>query len=267
MLIQQIYTNNQLRNFNYVIACAETGQALAVDPSAAELCYQTAKTAGWDITHILNTHEHWDHIDGNTELVAKTGAKILAHHKAIDTIPNVDRGLKAGDIIRIGNSVELEMLDTPGHTMAHICILAHTREQCPALFSGDTLFNAGCGNCCAGGDPKKLFTTFSQQLANLPNTTLVYPGHDYLLNNLRFSLSREPDNSNAKQLFDQLQASNYDPNNPYVSTMAIEKDINPFFRLGNHAIISQLRVYGCKLSNHPSPEEVFIALRACRDKW
>ena len=80
--------------------------------------------------------------------------------------------------------------------MCHICLRSHGDQ--PALFSGDTLFNAGAGNCHNGGDPTTLYATFADQLARLPDDTRVYPGHDYIENNLRFTLEREPDNAAAQ---------------------------------------------------------------------
>ncbi|MBI2747761.1 MAG: MBL fold metallo-hydrolase, partial [Burkholderiales bacterium] len=198
MIVKQIWTANAYRNFNYLIACGETGEALAVDPLDHEKCLKAARDEGWDITQILNTHEHRDHTGGNGPMVEKTGAKILAHKNAKDKISGIARGLAAGDIVRIGKTVELEALDTPGHTMSHVCLRSHTDQ--PALFCGDTLFNAGAGNCHNGGHPEALYKTFSEQLANLPDDTLIYPGHDYIENNLRFTLSREPDNRRAHEI-------------------------------------------------------------------
>src|SRR5262245_20656662 len=123
MIVEQIWTGNAFRNFNYLIACGETGEALAVDPLDHEKCLQRARERGWEITQVLNTHEHLDHTGGNTALIAATGARLLAHANARDSIPGMDRGLQAGDVIRIGKTVELEALDTPGHTMCHICVL------------------------------------------------------------------------------------------------------------------------------------------------
>ena len=108
----------------------------------------------------------------------------------------MSRGLGAGDVVKVGKTVELEALDTPGHTMSHVCLLSHTDQ--PALFCGDTLFNAGAGNCHNGGHPAELYKTFAEQLAKLPPSTLIYPGHDYIENNLRFTLNREPDNRQAQ---------------------------------------------------------------------
>lgn len=263
MIVKQIWTANAYRNFNYLIACAETGEALAVDPLDHEKCLEAANDAGWRITQIVNTHEHGDHIGGNAPLVAKTGAKILAHRNAKNRIPDMDRGLGAGDVIKVGSTVELEVMDTPGHTMSHVCLRSHTDQ--PALFSGDTLFNAGAGNCHNGGHPAELYNTFSGQLAKLPGSTLIYPGHDYVENNLRFTLDREPDNRRAEELLEQLRGQ--DPARAYVSTLDVERDINTFFRLGSPTVIARLREAFPDLPRAPDPKTVFLKLRELRNQW
>ena len=102
MIVEQIWTGNAYRNFNYLIACPDSGEAMAVDPLDHEKCLARARDKGWEITQILNTHEHGDHTGGNRAMVAATGAKLLAHANARDTIPGVDVGLSAGDVIKIG---------------------------------------------------------------------------------------------------------------------------------------------------------------------
>ncbi|HZS82084.1 MAG TPA: hydroxyacylglutathione hydrolase [Stellaceae bacterium] len=263
MLVEQIWTANAYRNFNYLIACPETGEALAVDPLDHEKCLAAAKAKGWRITQILNTHEHGDHTGGNGPMVAATGAKLLAHAKAKDKIRGIDRGLAAGDVVKIGRTVELECLDTPGHTMSHICLLAHGDR--PALFCGDTLFNAGAGNCHNGGHPAELYNTFAAQLAKLPDATLVYPGHDYIANNLRFTLDREPENAKAKAMLPDMERQ--DPSRALVTTLGLEKEINTFFRLSSPSVLRRLREAFPDLPEHPDPKTVFLKLRELRNKW
>jgi hydroxyacylglutathione hydrolase len=263
MIVEQIWTANAYRNFNYLIACAETGEALAVDPLDHEKCLAAAKAKGWRITQILNTHEHGDHTGGNPQMVAATGAKVLAHKNARDRIKGMDRGLSAGDVVKIGRTVELECLDTPGHTMCHICLRAH--GDTPAIFSGDTLFNAGAGNCHNGGHPAQLYDTFATQLAKLPDDTLIYPGHDYIANNLRFTLDREPDNAKAKQMLPAMERQ--DAGEALVTTMKLEKEINTFFRLQNPQVIKRLRDAFPDLAEQPDPKTVFLKLRELRNKW
>jgi len=263
MIVKQIWTANAYRNFNYLIACGETGEALAVDPLDHEKCLNAAKEAGWSITQILNTHEHRDHTGGNEAMVRQTGAKILAHRNAADKIANMARGLGAGDVIKVGRTVELEALDTPGHTMSHVCLLSHTDQ--PALFCGDTLFNAGAGNCHNGGHPEELYRTFSGQLAKLPASTLVYPGHDYIDKNLRFTLDREPDNKDAQAMLDRVTGQ--DPGHAYVSTLEVELRINTFFRLGSPSVIAKLREAFPDLPEQPDRRTVFLKLRELRNDW
>ncbi|MDX1605605.1 MAG: hydroxyacylglutathione hydrolase [Candidatus Competibacterales bacterium] len=263
MHVEQIWTGNALRNFNYLIACPETGEALAIDPLDHGKCLARARERGWDITQVLNTHEHGDHTGGNGPVIEATGARLLAHANARDKIRGMDRGLQAGDVIRVGRTVELEALDTPGHTMSHVCLLSHTDQ--PALFCGDTLFNAGAGNCHNGGHPEALYQTFAGQLARLPDDTRVYPGHEYIVNNLKFSLDREPDNGRARELLDRI--ADQDPDDPLVTTLALEKEINAFFRLHSPGVIARLRETFPDLPDEPDPETVFLKLRELRNRW
>ena len=263
MIVEQIWAANDYRNFHYLIACPETGDALAVDPLDWQRVWTLAQARGYTITQILNTHEHLDHTGGNEGLRGVTGAKVLAHAGAAARIGGVDRGLLRGDVIKIGRTVELECLDTPGHTMTHVCLFARTEQ--PALFCGDTLFNAGAGNCHNGGAPELLYETFATQLALLPESTRVYPGHDYLQRNLEFTLDREPTNRDAALWLPAARAQN--PEHARVTTLAEEKLINTFFRLQSPSVIERLRASFADLPQQPDARTVFIKLRELRNRW
>ena len=263
MIVERIWTGNSYRNFNYLIACPDTGEALAIDPLDHVKCLAAAKARGWEITQILNTHEHGDHTGGNAAMVAATGAKVIAHHRAGARIPGVDRGVAAGDVIKVGKRVELECMDTPGHTLCHICL--RSRSDMKALFSGDTLFNAGAGNCHHGGHPEELYATFVGQLAKLPQDTRIYPGHDYIENNLKFTLNREPDNAAARALLPKV--AGHDPATSLITTLGEEKQVNTFFRLTSPSVIARLRESFPDLPEQPDAKAVFLKLRELRNKW
>ena len=263
MLVERIWAANPLRNFHYLVACGETGEALIVDPLDAAQCLAAARARGFSITQVLNTHEHRDHTDGNAGVVSATQARVMAHAGAARVIGGVDRGLVRGDVIKVGRTVELEVLDTPGHTRSHVCLLAH--GDSPALFCGDTLFNAGAGNCHNGGDPALLYETFANQLARLPDATRVYPGHEYMARNLAFTLDREPGNAEAAAMFEAVKAQ--DPAAARVTTLGEEKRVNAFFRLQNPELIAKLREKFPELEEKPDARAVFIKLRELRNSW
>ncbi|HYJ42586.1 MAG TPA: hydroxyacylglutathione hydrolase [Steroidobacteraceae bacterium] len=263
MLIERIWAANSLRNFHYLIACAETGEALIVDPLNAAQCLASARARGFDIRQVLNTHEHRDHTDGNAGVVAATRARVLSHADAANVIGGVDRGLARGDVIKVGRTVELEVLDTPGHTRSHVCLLAH--GDAPALFCGDTLFNAGAGNCHNGGDPGLLYETFVNQLARLPDITRVFPGHEYMARNLAFTLDREPGNADAAKALPM--AKSQQPEDARITTLGEEKRVNAFLRLQNPEIIARLRERFPEIGEKPDARTVFVRLRELRNSW
>jgi hydroxyacylglutathione hydrolase len=147
--------------------------------------------------------------------------------------------------------------------MAHICLLGH--GDSPALFCGDTLFNAGAGNCHNGGNPEALYDTFVTQLGRLPDHTRVFPGHEYLARNLEFTLDREPDNAKAKTLL--ASARDAEPAQTTVTTLGQEKEINTFLRLQNPSVIAGLRAAFPDLEERPDARTVFVKLRELRNRW
>ena len=99
----------------------------------------------------------------------------------------------------------------------------------------------------------------------MPADTLVYPGHDYLSNNLEFTLDREPGNERAATLLEQVK--DQDPNQPLVTSMALEREINTFMRLDSPAVIARLRETFPDLPSEPDPRTVFLKLRELRNDW
>ena len=127
------------------------------------------------------------------------------------------------------------------------------------------MFNAGAGNCHNGGYPSELYKTFSGQLAQLPDATKIYPGHDYIENNLRFTLDREPDNADARNMLSRLGGQN--PASAFVTTLDIERQINTFFRLSSPTVIARLREAFPDLPDAPDERTVFLKLRELRNSW
>ncbi len=266
MLIERIFADNEGRNFHYLVACPESGEALAIDPLNWQACLARAQQLNWSIRQIFNTHEHGDHTGGNAALMRQTGASLLAHAAAVGRIAGVTHGLNGGELVHVGRTVQLRCLDTPGHTRAHLCLYAEgAGAQAPALFSGDTLFNAGVGNCIHGGDPQLLYESYADCLSRLPAATRVFPGHEYLARNLGFTLDREPSNQSARELAQRI--AGLPAIDMPVLNLGEERQVNVFLRLDNPEIIAGLKNTRPAMPDLPSPREVFLALRELRNRW
>lgn len=223
---------------------------------------------GWKLDFILNTHEHPDHTSGNDGLVKRYGCKVYCHPGGIGKIPHASHPLKKGDRILSSSKEYLEILDTPGHTFCHICILLMENQKPTAIFTGDTLFNAGVGNCHRGGEPTVLAKTVLEQFYPLAGEILLYPGHDYMETNLRFTLSLDPSNSDAILALEEC--SRLPKNVEFLTTdLAQEKKINTFLQCENPSSTLKenvsKKISPKNLGN--SPVDLFVSLRSLRDQW
>ena len=245
MQIEQIYTGSPLRNFSYIVHGGD-GLAYVIDPFYSQQIVDALERLQLRVRAIINTHEHWDHIRGNAELRRQTGCEIWAHAGARRAISDVNRGLAQDDVIAFTPQQALKVLDTPGHTFAHVCLLAVEDGRPLGVFCGDTLFNAGVGNCHNGGDAKTLARTIQDKFCSLPDDVCIYPGHEYWENNLRFTLSVEPHNQRAQELLTQVERGELPR-----GTIALEREVNTFMRVAT--------------KDRATAE--FLRLRALRDKW
>ena len=269
MHIIQIYTHSPLRNFSYLIGNADN-EYWCIDPFDGAAIAAELKARGGRLLGIINTHEHDDHTCGNEALLrlmqCSGEAIVVAGHAACaDDIPGFNRILVAAQWLPIDEHYGLKVLDTPGHSHGHVCLLLQNkclhRVHTEAVFSGDILFNAGVGHCRkAGASVKALYTTLTEQFYPLDDAVRVYPGHEYMRNNLAFSLSLEADNPIAKKWLAVAEAHDWREGN-LTTTLFDERQLNPFFRLQNTDIIRSLNREGV------SDLEVFMALRARRDQW
>ncbi len=263
MLIRQIPIRNSLSNYMYLLACEETLESIAIDPLDHALCLQVAKELGWSIKTVANTHHHHDHIGGNGPVIAATGAQLVSHIGAMQSIPNVDRGLQAGDTLECGE-FSLEVMDTPGHTMSHICLyFPGADSEQPALFCGDTLFSAGCGRLFEG-TPQQMYTSLAK-LTTLPADTEVFCAHEYTMANIAFAETVEPNN---QALVDYKHWANKQrkKNTPTLpSSIQRELAVNPFLRCHSAELVTNVsQNMGSTLA---SEQAVFASLRSWKDNF
>jgi len=211
-------------NYAYLVYDPEVPLCAVVDPSEAAPVKAALDRCGRTLTHILNTHHHWDHTGGNLPLKEEFGAIIVGPAKDHDRIPGIDIGVDESAPWLFGDH-RARILEIPAHTRAHI---AFAFEDGDIVFTGDTLFAMGCGRLFEG-TPEMMWTSLSK-LMRLSDDMRVYCGHEYTLNNGRFALTLEPENSALQARMrevDNLRAA-CRPTIP--STIGLEKKTNPFLR-------------------------------------
>ena len=240
-------------NYIYLLHDPVSGETAAVDPAVAQPVLDALAQKGWQLTTILNTHHHSDHVGGNLELKQETGCTIIAAYSDRHRIPGLDRGVVDGDLITLGKH-SAKVISTPGHTSGH---LVYYFAGDNALFCGDTLFVMGCGRLFEGTAEQMWHSL--QTLKALPASTQIYCAHEYTLANGRFALTVEPDNRELQQrmeLVHQLRA-NHLPTVP--STIAQELATNPFFREDSLALQQTINK-----AKH-TPIEIFTEIRRLKD--
>lgn len=234
MQVLQIYANNPLRNYSYILYAANH-ECVVIDPFNAEQIIEVLNFNKLLPQVIINTHQHHDHICGNDALVKEFNIKILDL--------SITKNFSLGPAI-------LTFHHTPGHTLDHYSISVDIGSRPYCLFSGDTLFHAGVGNCKHGGHVEVLYQTIRNIYSKFSDEYILYPGHDYIENNLKFCRS-----VNAQYPL-MVQS---DQNR--IINLKQEREMNPFL---NEDLLQRLLVGDTSLD---TDKKRFLKLRSLRDSW
>ena len=242
-------------NYGLLLHDHKTGATAAIDaPDAAEIERQL-EAKGWNLTHILTTHHHGDHVEGNLALQKRYGCSITGPHAEASKIPGIGHEVSGGDRFTWAGR-EVRAIDCPGHTLGHIAYHMPAEE---ALFAGDTLFSLGCGRVFEG-TPEQMYHSVAQ-FAALPAATRLYCGHEYTQSNARFALAVEPGNLTLAQRAAEVEQLRAEGRMTCPSTIGGELAANPFLRTGSAEIRKTLGLEAA------SDVAVFAALRERKNNF
>ncbi|MEM7619706.1 MAG: hydroxyacylglutathione hydrolase [Pseudomonadota bacterium] len=240
-------------NYGVLLHDPENNLTATIDAPEASVIISALAAKNWTLTHILNTHHHFDHTGGNEALKAQTNCTIVGPAGEADKIPGIDQPLKEGDNFQFGNATAA-ILETPGHTAGHI---SYWFEQETVLFVGDTLFAMGCGRLFEG-DAQTMWSSL-QKIIALPKETVIYCGHEYTMSNAEFALALEPGNDVLQERVKHVKNLRAKEKPTLPTTLEQELATNPFLRTGNHNIQKRLGMVG-------QPEwEIFREIRHRKD--
>ena len=242
-------------NYGFLVHDASNQLTACIDTPDVKTIEKALSDKQWNLTHILNTHHHWDHAGGNLELKEKTNCVIVGPRADADRIPGIDIQVGEGDIYQFGD-FKATIYDTPGHTRGHI-VYHFADENC--AFVGDTLFAMGCGRLFEGS-PDQMWNSL-QKIIRWPDDTRIYCAHEYTQNNCRFAMTVEPGNQdliNRSIDIDKLRASN---KFTVPTVLDIEKKTNPFLRPDSKNIQETINMKGKPLV------DVFARIRELKDQF
>jgi hydroxyacylglutathione hydrolase len=221
-------------NYVWLIHDGESGETAAVDPSVADPVLAAAAAKGWQLSQVLNTHWHPDHTGGNAAIQSATGSPIIAPAEA-ERVSKVDRVMAEGDRVRVCGAEAL-VWEIPAHTAGHI---AYYFEDEGMIFVGDTMFAMGCGRLFEG-TAEQMYANL-QRIAALPGDVRIYCGHEYTLANARFAADVEPNNAAIAARLKNVEALRASGDVTLPTTVAEERETNPFVRATNWEEFARLR--------------------------
>jgi hydroxyacylglutathione hydrolase len=244
------------RSDNFGVLIHDLGANVTATIDTPELAKIEAAlaTTGWKLTHILNTHHHGDHTEGNLALKQKYGCTVVGPKAEAAKIPGIDVQLAEGDTYRFG-SHEVHVIDTPGHTAGQINFHIPSAK---VAFTGDTLFSLGCGRLFEKG--AEFMWPALEKLMKLPGDTMIYCGHEYTLSNAKFALTIEPENAALQKRADEVASLRAAGKPTLPVRLDLELATNPFLRPSSPAIQARLGMIGRPLW------EIFGEIRARKDK-
>lgn len=225
-------------NFGVLIHDAANNVTASIDAPETKAVKAALAETGWKLTHILTTHHHADHTDGNLPLKAETGCTIIGPKGEAQRIPGIDKMVGGGETFNFG-SFRVEVFDTPGHTAGHV---SYYIPDAKVAFVGDTLFAIGCGRVIEG-DMKMMWTSLAT-LMKLPADTAVYCGHEYTQANARFALTIEPGNAELQKRAKDVDALRAAGKPTLPTTIGLEIATNPFLRPASPEIQERLGMKG-----------------------
>jgi len=248
-------------NYAYLLIDPATREAAVVDCAEAAPVLAELDRRGVRLVAVLATHHHFDHVGGNEDLVAAVpGLRVYGSAGDAPRIPGITDRVRDGDPIGFGR-VKGRAIMIPAHTSGHVAYHFPTER---AVFTGDTLFAAGCGRLFEG-DAAQMMSSLGR-LAALPDDTRVFCGHEYTQKNLEFAVSLEPGNKAATKKLDDVRALRKAGKPTIPSTIAEEKATNPFLRTDSPELAATVRG---KVPGIPSndPVALFAAVRALKDRF
>ncbi|WP_051305356.1 hydroxyacylglutathione hydrolase [Desulfogranum mediterraneum] len=249
-------------NLAYLIICPESRECLLVDPGEYYPLIRAVGEQGLKLRGVCCSHHHRDHIDGLEELLADfPGLLVYGHPADRNRIPGMTTPLADGDTLRVGR-LRGQIHHSPGHTRGS-CLYRFAG----ALFTGDTLFTAGCGRLFEG-TASEMYHSLQRISRSFSASTRLYPGHDYAQTNLEFGLALEPDNQAIGRQLSQLRTARDLGRGWQPTTLAQELELNLFLRCAHGQDLSPLLIAAGALEpGEHGAELVFAALRALRDRW
>jgi len=251
--IHQISVLND--NYIYLIHDAKSGETAVVDPAVAEPVIGTLKQNGWNLTCILNTHHHADHVGGNLSLKQQTNCQIIGSENDQQRIPGITQTVNESDTLKLGE-YPIQVINCTGHTTGHIAFYIPAAN---ALFCGDTLFSMGCGRLFEG--TAEQMQQSLNKFSALPLDTKIYCAHEYTAANAQFALSVEPENKDLLATIERVKQLRANKQATVPTTLAQELATNPFLRTNSSEIQKTLAMQGA------SELAIFTELRERKNRF